>query len=84
VHREVHEELEIAIELGPLVGVYSRADSNIVLVVYAASTTDAPRTTAEAGEVRAFAPAELPWEELAFWSTREALRRFLGTPAAPH
>jgi hypothetical protein len=24
--------------------------------------------------VRAFAPAELPWGELAFWSTERALR----------
>jgi len=24
--------------------------------------------------VRAFAPAELPWDEMAFWSTEQALR----------
>ncbi|MDX6678317.1 MAG: hypothetical protein QOE31_2369, partial [Solirubrobacteraceae bacterium] len=28
----------------------------------------------EATEVRAFAPGELPWDELAFWSTTAALR----------
>jgi len=27
--------------------------------------------------VRAFAPAELPWDELAFWSTERALRDVL-------
>lgn len=28
----------------------------------------------ESVEVRAFAPADIPWEELAFWSTERALR----------
>jgi hypothetical protein len=31
----------------------------------------------ESQEVRAFAPAEIPWEQLAFPSTRDALRDFL-------
>jgi 8-oxo-dGTP diphosphatase len=73
----VREELDIAIELGPLVGVYSRADNRVVLIVFAARTTDEPRTTEEATEVRSFDRAQLPWEELAFASTREALRDFL-------
>jgi len=76
-HREVREELDIEIALGPLVGVYSRADDRIVLVVYSATTTQQPRTTDEAIEVETFAPADLPWEELAFWSTRDALEDFL-------
>ena len=74
--REVAEELRIAVELGPLVGVYSRADDPIVLVVYAAQALGAPQTTAEATEVRAYSPGELPWQELAFWSTEAALRDF--------
>ena len=49
----------------------------MVLIVYAARTTDRPRTTEEATEVRAFEPRSLPWDELAFWSTRDALRDFL-------
>ena len=76
-HREVREELDIEIALGPLVGVYSRADERIVLVVYSATTTHQPRTTEEAGEVETFDPAHLPWDELAFWSTRDALQDFL-------
>ena len=72
--RETREELEIDIELGDLVGVYSRAEERIVLVVYAAVARGTPRTTEEATEVRAFAPGEVPWEELAFWSTEMALR----------
>ena len=49
----------------------------MVLIVYAAHTTDRPRTTEEASEVEAFEPQRLPWDELAFWSTRDALRDFL-------
>lgn len=75
--REANEELGIAIELGSLVGVYSRPDSRVVLIVFAARTTDEPTTTEEATEVRCFTMAELPWDELAFWSTRDALRDFI-------
>ncbi len=73
----MREELDIAIELGPLVGVYSRPDSHIVLIVYAARTTEQPRTTEEASEVETFGRTQLPWDELAFWSTRDALQDFL-------
>ena len=73
-HRETDEELRMAIELGPLVGVYSRADDRVVLIVYRALAIGQPRTTPEAVEVRSFALSEIPWEELAFWSTELALR----------
>jgi ADP-ribose pyrophosphatase YjhB (NUDIX family) len=75
--REAREELVIDVELGDLVGVYSRPDDRVVLVVFAATTADAPQRTPEATEVRAFAPDELPWDELAFWSTRRALEDLL-------
>jgi ADP-ribose pyrophosphatase YjhB (NUDIX family) len=72
--RETDEELGIAIELGRLVGVYSRADERVVLIVFLARALGEPHTTPEAPEVRPFARAELPWDELAFWSTERALR----------
>jgi ADP-ribose pyrophosphatase YjhB (NUDIX family) len=72
--RETREELEIDVELGSLVGVYSRAEDRIVLVVFAAVALGVPRTTEEATEVRAFSPDDVPWDELAFWSTELALR----------
>jgi ADP-ribose pyrophosphatase YjhB (NUDIX family) len=77
--REVREELEIEVELGGLVGVYSRAEDRVVLVVFAALALGTPRPTAEATEVRAFAAADLPWDELAFWSTERALRDALSS-----
>ena len=72
--REAKEELEVDIELTALVGVYSRPEDRVLLVVYAATLTGDPRPTDEAPEVRAFAPADVPWDELAFWSTEQALR----------
>jgi len=84
--REVREELEIDVDLGGLVGVYSRPTDRVVLIVFAATTRggDRPRTTAEATEVVAFAPGDLPWDALAFWSTERALRDVLagGEPPA--
>ena len=77
--REAHEEIGVDVAITRLVGVYSRADERVVLIVFAASIAQTPRTTDEAPEVRAFAPDALPWAELAFWSTERALRDYLGT-----
>jgi ADP-ribose pyrophosphatase YjhB (NUDIX family) len=76
--REAREELAIDVELHGLVGVYSRPDDRVVLVVFDAVALSAPQTTPEATEVRAFAAADLPWGELAFWSTERALKDALG------
>ena len=78
--REAREEIQVSIELGALVGVYSREEERVVLIVYAAKTGEEPQTTDEALEVRAFAPDEIPWDELAFWSTTNALKDFLARP----
>jgi ADP-ribose pyrophosphatase YjhB (NUDIX family) len=76
--REAREELEVDVELTGLVGVYSRAQDRVVLVVFDATLEGEPRPTPEAPEVRAFAPGDVPWDELAFWSTEQALRDLLG------
>ena len=80
--REAKEELEIDIDLDGLVGVYSRPEDRVMLVVFAATAHGEPRPTPEAPEIRAFAPGELPWNELAFWSTEQALRDLLGRDGA--
>ena len=72
--REVDEELGLAIELEELLGVYSRADDRVVLIVYRARALGEPSTSPEAIEVGRFAADEIPWDELAFWSTEVALR----------
>ena len=75
--REVREEIEVDVELTDIVGVYSRSDDRVVLIVFAAKIQDEPQTTPEALQVEAFAPDEIPWQELAFWSTTNALKDFL-------
>jgi len=75
--RETAEELGLTIELDGLIGVYSRADERVMLVVYRARAIGSYATSPEATEVRAFSPAEIPWDELAFWSTEDALRAAL-------
>jgi ADP-ribose pyrophosphatase YjhB (NUDIX family) len=79
-HRETREELELDITLGPLIGVYSRASERVVLIVYAATADGKPRTTPEATQVEPFRPHDIPWHELAFWSTEQALRDLLARP----
>jgi ADP-ribose pyrophosphatase YjhB (NUDIX family) len=75
--REAREEIRAEVQLGALVGVYSKPDERVVLIVFAAQIEQQPRTTPEALQVEAFAPDEIPWQELAFWSTTNALKDFL-------
>jgi len=75
--REAREEIVTDVELTGLVGVYSRPEDRVVLIVFAATIGDEPQTTPEALQVEAFAPDEIPWQELAFWSTTNALKDFL-------
>ena len=75
--REVQEEMALEIEIRHLVGVYSRAQDRTVVVVYAATALGTPAQTEEALEIRAFAPTDIPWHELAFWSDGRALRDYL-------
>ena len=75
--REIREEMAIEIEITGLVGVYSRAEDRTVVVVYTASALGTPSRTEEALEVRAFAPIDIPWQTLAFWSDERALRDHL-------
>ena len=60
------------VDLGALVGVYSRREDRVVLIVYRGRALGEARTTKEAVEVRAFARDALPWDELAFWLTQAA------------
>lgn len=72
--RETMEEIRVDVEITRLVGVYSKADERVMLVVYEGRIQDTPQATDEAPTVQAFAPDELPWDEMAFWSTTAALR----------
>jgi hypothetical protein len=59
------------------VDVFSYSGSPIVVVVYAADVVSGdPRAADESLELQAFEPGEIPWEELAFPSTRDAVRAY--------
>lgn len=78
--RETREEIGCEVAIDRLLGVYSRATAPVVNVIYIASFADPeqrPSLTTEAVEVQAFAPGEIPWDELAFISTERALRDWI-------
>lgn len=73
--RETEEETELRVEIGRLVGVYSRPHAGVVTIVYEASVVGGrPLPAAETSEVRGFGPDEIPWDELAFTTLESALR----------
>jgi len=76
--RETLEEVCLEVAIRDLVNVYSYPGNPVVVVVYAAQVLGGRlRGGDEALEARVFPPAALPWGELAFPSTGEALRDYL-------
>lgn len=76
--REVREEAGCGVRLDDLLGLYSYPRQTAVIVVYRATVIDGvPRALSESLDARAFAENEIPWDELAFYSTGEALRDYL-------
>jgi len=77
--REAREEAGLDIRIDRLLNVYSYPGRAPVIIVYVASIMGG--TVAiddESSEARFFPPDTIPWDELAFRSTYEALREFLG------
>jgi ADP-ribose pyrophosphatase YjhB (NUDIX family) len=76
--REAREECGLDIELDGLVNVYSYAGRAPIILVYRARALGGTLATDEEGlEVRVFDRLAIPWDELAFRSTSEALRDYL-------
>jgi ADP-ribose pyrophosphatase YjhB (NUDIX family) len=76
--RETKEECSLDVKLGPLLNVYSYSRSAHVIIVYAAEVTGGALAAAdECTEARVFKSNEIPWNELAFESTRDALREYV-------
>lgn len=80
--REVREECGLEVAVEGLVGVFSYPEVPVVLVVYEARITGGALTDGdhEVQKAAAFPPSEIPWEDLGFDSTRDALRAYLRLP----
>ena len=83
--REAREEAGIDVRLDHLVNIYSYAGRSPVIVVYAATMISGELAVDDEGlEIREFDLDEIPWDDLAFRSTQEALRDYIdGRITAP-
>jgi ADP-ribose pyrophosphatase YjhB (NUDIX family)/ribosomal protein S27AE len=78
VVREVREEVYLDVRINRLLNVYSYPGRTTVIVAYVADVISGqPGGGDETLEARVFRPDEIPWEEIAFASTRDALRDYL-------
>jgi ADP-ribose pyrophosphatase YjhB (NUDIX family) len=78
--RECLEEVGLKVRVAEPVGVYSYQVSPVIVVIYRAeyvSGTVAPGD--EALEATVFPPSAIPWKDLAFQSTKDALKEYLGS-----
>jgi ADP-ribose pyrophosphatase YjhB (NUDIX family) len=75
--REAWEEVGLRVETERLVGVYSYPDYPVVILVYQARVIGGIlKAGDEALEAKTFTAEALPWDDLAFESTRHALRAY--------
>jgi len=76
--RETKEESQLEVKLGPLLNVYTYPRSPNVIIVYTAEVIRGELAAAdESLEAGIFAPNELPWHDLAFESTKDALKDYI-------
>ena len=76
--RETWEEANLRVEIERLLNVYSYPGQPTVIIVYLVKVVGGQlEAMDETLEVATFAPDEIPWDDLAFESTKEALREYL-------
>jgi ADP-ribose pyrophosphatase YjhB (NUDIX family) len=79
--RETEEEVGLKVKVGPLVGTYSRPapeSPGILTVIFQGRRpTGRLKVGHEALEARWFDPDDIPWDELSFPTTDQALRDWL-------
>ena len=75
--REAREEVGLEVRIDRLINIYSYHGRTPVVIVYAATMVGGCLACDDEGtEARFFSAEEIPWDELAFRSTDEALREF--------
>ena len=80
--RETREEALLEVANLRLVGVYTRPEPGVVVVVYEAEAQSEGGAGDEVSEVRWFAREDIPWDELAFDTTHWALRDWVALRGA--
>jgi 8-oxo-dGTP diphosphatase len=76
--RETREESQVGVKLGPLLNVYSYPGSANIIVVYTAEMVSGELAAGdETVDASVFMPEKIPWGELAFDSTRDALKDYI-------
>jgi 8-oxo-dGTP diphosphatase len=76
--REAKEEAGLDVRLDHLVNIYSYPGRAPMIIVYAATMISGDLAVDDEGlEAREFSLDEIPWDDLAFRSTREALRDYI-------
>ena len=83
--REAREESGLEVRIDGLVNIYSYAGRTPIIIVYAATAVGGDLCAdEECLEAALFESTELPWDELAFRSTRDALRDYLNGVLHPY
>lgn len=76
--REAREEAGLDVRIDGLLNIYSYAPRSLIVIVYAATAVGGELCADdECLEANLFTPDEIPWDHLAFHSTRQALREYL-------
>lgn len=78
--RETEEETKLLVEVGRLIGAYSRPQVGVVTLIYEANVVGGESLPGlETLEVRDFGPDEIPWDALAFTTGESALRDWIAS-----
>ena len=76
--RETREESNLIVKLARLLNIYSYPDHPVIIIVYVGDVIGGhPSAGDETLEARTFEPEAIPWHDLAFPSTAQALRDYL-------
>lgn len=82
--RETREEAGCQVALDDLLGLYSYPGQTAIIVVYRGRVVSGePHALSESLEARPFPEARIPWDDLAFPSTHEALSDWLAAERDP-
>lgn len=75
--RETREEVNLEVTDLRLLGVFTRVEPGVVVIVFEARAIGEASAGDETSEVRWFHRDEIPWDEIAFDSTSAALRTWV-------